>query len=560
MNKVFFGDCRESMRKMIADGIRVQMCVTSPPYFGLRDYGHPGQIGLEATSAEFLAAMVEVFGLVREVLADDGVLFLNLGDTYSTGVANVTDLLKRELERGVIFYGSADPRGRSAERINVLVYDKRAPNLIFKPLFAAERVSIKQGQHDLSEIGGSFNAPVECFSSCTFGFACPDDSDTQLLVNLPEYVGIIIAAGDLRTDAALRKTIALTVKDRKASLSIEISAEPIAEGIASSVPRLDTVTFNAETKSISEVDSVNDAVSLLDRSNLSASDCCDFAVREARPEKLFLTLHDGADICFVGVGHLFLLDVGLTPYSTLLVKAQQSFNENKPKQELGIPEMVKRALMRDGWICRQTIIWHKPNPMPESVRDRCTKAHEYLFLLTKSEKYYYDQDAILEPVSVNTHARLSQDVQNQIGSERANGGAKTNGNMKAVCRKVYPGNGVGFGHGIDLKDRNRGRVKNNESFDSAMAIMPDKRNKRSVWTIPTERYSEAHFATFPQALVEPCILAGSRPGDIVFDPFFGSGTVGQVAQALGRQWIGCELNPDYEPLQLKRTAQGGLML
>lgn len=172
-------------------------------------------------------------------------------------------------------------------------------------------------------------------------------------------------------------------------------------------------------------------------------------------------------------------------------------------------------------------------------------------------------------------------MQDQIGSERGNVGAKTNGNMKAVGRqswngssfdkgktgevmitrggkKVYPGTGVGFGHGYD--EKTKPRVKNNESFDTAMAIMPEKRNKRSVWTIPTESYSEAHFATFPRALVEPCILAGSRLGDIVFDPFLGSGTTAQVAQHLGRNWIGCELNPDYVELQRDRTRQGGLML
>lgn len=196
----------------------------------------------------------------------------------------------------------------------------------------------------------------------------------------------------------------------------------------------------------------------------------------------------------------------------------------------------------------------------------------YLFLLTKSERYHFDQEAILEPVSPNTHARLAQDVQNQVGSSRANGGAKTNGNMKAVGRKQnIP---AGWATGTDRKhDELEGRysskrkaapegsgTKNNASFDAAMAIMPAMRNKRSVWTIPTESYSEAHFATFPQALVEPCILAGSRPGDIVFDPFLGSGTVAQVAQRLGRHWVGCELNPEYLELQRDRTRQRGLVL
>lgn len=211
----------------------------------------------------------------------------------------------------------------------------------------------------------------------------------------------------------------------------------------------------------------------------------------------------------------------------------------KPKDLIGIPWRVALALQDAGWYLRQDIIWHKPNPMPESVTDRCTKAHEYLFLLTKSEKYYFNQKAILEPVSPNTHARLSQNVQDQIGSARANGGdgAKSNGNMKAVGRKFDPAPGN----------------KNNPSFDAAMAVMPEERNKRSVWTIATAPYSAAHFATFPPDLIRPCILAGSRPGDTVLDPFGGSGTVGQVALELARSALLCELNPDYIPLIQQRT-------
>ena len=316
----FLGDCRASMRQMIAGGYAgsIQCIVTSPPYWGLRDYGVAGQIGQEPTLLEFLDNMVEVFDLCRELLADDGTLWMNMGDSYAS-----------------------------------------------------------------------------------------------------------------------------------------------------------------------------------------------------RNEGL------------------------------------------KPKDLVGQPWRLAFALQDAGWYLRQDIIWHKPNPMPESVRDRCTKAHEYLFLLTKSERYYFDQDAILEPCSPSTRARLAQDVAAQIGSERANGGAKTNGNMKAVARKIYPGTGVGFGRGYDKEAKPR--VKNNASMDAALAIMPDKRNKRSVWTVPTESYSEAHFATFPRALVEPCILAGSRPGDVVFDPFLGSGTTAQVAQQLGRHWLGCELNPAYVDLQRDRTRQAGMV-
>jgi DNA modification methylase len=202
----------------------------------------------------------------------------------------------------------------------------------------------------------------------------------------------------------------------------------------------------------------------------------------------------------------------------------------KPKDLVGIPWMLAFALRADGWYLRQEIIWEKPNPMPESVTDRCTKAHEQIFLLTKNSRYYFDQEAILEDVSPGTHARLSQNVEAQIGSERANGGQKTNGNMKAVGRKLAE---AGSG------------TKNNTSFDAAMAVMPDKRNKRSVWTVATEAFSEAHFATFPQELIKPCILAGCPAGGVVLDPFAGSLTTMQVASKLNCKSIGIELNSDY---------------
>lgn len=337
VNKCHFGDVRTVLKQMIADGIRVNTIVCSPPYWGLRDYGHAGQIGLEPSLPEFLAVLVEVFDLCRQVLADDGTAWVNMGDSYAAN------------------------RGTQPAPTNT--------------------------RNKTGHVGGQ-----------------------SIPVNL------------------------------------------------------------------------------------------------------------------------------------------------KPKDMVGQPWRLAFALQDAGWWLRQDIIWAKPNPMPESIKDRCTKAHEYLFLLAKSERYYFDQEAILEKVSAGTHARLAQDIQNQVGSVRANGGAKTNGNMKAVAR------GVGWGHGSDADQRGRGRVKNNDSFNEAMAIMPTMRNRRSVWTIPTESYSGAHFATYPRALVEPCILAGCPVGGIVLDPFFGSGTTGQVAQNLGRRFIGIEINRDNEPLQRERLSQPGLDL
>ncbi|OXJ20277.1 site-specific DNA-methyltransferase [Burkholderia sp. AU6039] len=310
------GDCRDLMRAMIADGVRVQTIVTSPPYWGLRDYGVDGQIGLEPTLREFISTMVDVFDLARQLLAADGIAWVNMGDGY----------------------------------------------------------------------------------------------------------------------------------------------------IAS------------------------------------------------RPDGI------------------------------------------KPKELTGQPWRLAFALQDAGWYLRQDIVWHKPNPMPESVRNRCTKAHEYLFLLSKSEKYFYDFDAMQEPVSGTAHARGSG--VNPKAREPAGWDTGPGGHREKAGR--YAGTGVGFGRGYDAVAKPR--AKQNASFSGSVNEQVTTRNRRSVWTIPTQAFDGAHFATFPEALVEPCVLAGSRPGDVVFDPFFGSGTTGQVAQRLGRRFLGCELNPEYEALQRDRLRQPSLML
>lgn len=218
----------------------------------------------------------------------------------------------------------------------------------------------------------------------------------------------------------------------------------------------------------------------------------------------------------------------------------------KPKDMVGIPWRVAFALQADGWYLRSDIIWSKPNPMPESVTDRPTKAHEYVFLLTKSARYCYDAEAITEPVSPNTNARVSQNLAAQIGSHRANGGSKTNGPMKAVVRgkTVEPGQGI----------------KNNTSMAGALSMPVLRRNARTVWEIPTQPYSGAHFATFPRELPKRCIRAGCPVDGVVLDPFAGSGTTLAVARDLGRKSIGIELNSEYVRLIEKRCGQLALEL
>jgi len=312
MIEILEGDCIERLRGMPDQSVNT--CVTSPPYFGLRDYGHEGQIGLEPTPEEYVRRMVDVFREVRRVLRDDGTLWLNLGDSYARQAG---DDSTKATDTG---FGEGRGTGRTGKS-----------HLLFKT---------------------GNNRPPE----------------------------------------------------------------------------------------------------------------------------------------------------GL-----------------KPKDLIGIPWRVAFALQSDGWYLRQDIIWNKPNPMPESVRDRCTKAHEYIFLMAKSERYYFDSDAIEEPA---IHA----------------GKIVTNNNGKNGKMGDFGATRGGF-----LKD---GGV-----------LVKDTRNKRSVWTVTTKPYKGAHFATFPPNLIEPCILAGCPQDGTVLDPFGGSGTTGVVAKKHGRKAVLIELNPTYAEMARVRIAE-----
>lgn len=299
----------------------IQCCVTSPPYWGLRDYGAEGQLGLEKTPEEYVKKIVAGFSEVKRVLKDDGVLWLNLGDTYSSSGAK----------------GTGGSKGKQATNIGSY----------FK---------------DIAENGRTTN------------------------------------------------------------------------GI-------------------------------------------------------------------------------------------------EPKNLVGIPWRVAFALQAEGWYLRQDIIWHKPNPMPESVTDRCTKSHEYIFLLTKSARYYYNQDAIKED-SVDPESYSGRRVRN------------------APTMALH-----------DIKNlKNAGSIQENGKLTSGQVY--ELRNKRSVWSITTKPYKEAHFATFPQEIPRLCISAGSKKGDIILDPFNGAGTTGLVAAMLDREYIGIELNPEYIKIAEERigryTQQGKL--
>ena len=219
-----------------------------------------------------------------------------------------------------------------------------------------------------------------------------------------------------------------------------------------------------------------------------------------------------------------------------IIKKTPLSGKLKPKDLIGVPWRVAFALQDDGWYLRQDIIWNKPNVMPEAVKDRCTKSHEYIFLLSKSKNYYFDNEAIKEEASTFEN-RPHGIVRNRVYEY----GSKLNAmNPKYNMRRDDKRDAIKHSH--PQKRLNR----KDSSYDIT------KRNKRDVWTVNTRPYTEAHFAAFPPALIQPCILAGSREGDIILDPFFGSGTVAEVAALFNRNWIGIDINEEYAPLYKKR--------
>lgn len=242
----------------------------------------------------------------------------------------------------------------------------------------------------------------------------------------------------------------------------------------------------------------------------------------------------------------------------------------KPKDLVGIPWRMAFALQADGWYLRSDIIWAKPNPMPESVTDRPTKAHEYIFLLTKREQYYYDADAIKEPAqyfgATGVDASGSKDAGNYDGKNSykvpsvwmtGKGAHTSKRGYFTDQRKPLPDTQENLGK---FRDKRRGHSRRHAGFNSRWDDMEKSeqcggmRNKRSVWTVGTSPFPEAHFVTYPPALIKPCILAGSAGGDIVLDPFMGAGTTALVAAELGRNYLGVELNPTYAAMAERRIA------
>jgi DNA modification methylase len=464
--RVLVGDVRDKLAELPAGS--VQCCVTSPPYFGLRDYGVAGQIGLERTPAEFVSEMVNLFRLVREAMREDGTLWLNLGDSYAGYWGD-----KKARDEGRA--SSADTNGWT-----------NGFNMNARPQFDHLRGA---GLKPKDLIGIPWRV--------------------ALALQQPYYAGTIKHVEDrVWLAAMLDAEGCLFIHKRKAGQHNGQGYYRQNDNFAPGVEICNT--------SLAVVERIHQIVG-------KGSICTSEKGRHGRKQTLYrwnLRTTESREFVRELYPHL----IAKRQQARLLCGCPSSGEQAEAAHaaliglhngiESDVDAPAPTSLFTPGWYLRSDVIWAKSNPMPESVTDRPTKSHEYVFLLTKAERYYYDAEAIAEE---------------GIKPAGANGSF---GNKDAAARRV---------------SELTGNMRNGVEY-----LVNGKRNARSVWTINTAPYPEAHFATFPEALPERCIKAGSKEGDTVLDPFCGSGTTGAVSMRLGRHFVGIELNPAYAELSRKR--------
>jgi DNA modification methylase len=452
----------------------VHCCVTSPPYWALRDYGVSGQLGLEPTPEEYVSNMVQVFREVKRVLRDDGVVFLNLGDSYfsTSGQTGRNDGGRPEKGRGWAEY--------DIKRTKI----SRASAQRAKPCDTSGKAPVDYQDHDCL-CGSLCDA---CRRAYRIGKSHNDNQRVPMLSVLPSE----------------------TSRERTEEQTDHLPTSDSMHQEDHSVPAI----LDSENTQDHEAEQL--PASLVSRTGEFSQQFQDKSSRASIPT---------AAVCQL-CGRSFVR----SSLACECKKVSRSANHLKPKDLVGIPWRVAFALQADGWYLRSDIIWSKPNPMPESVTDRPTKAHEYIFLLSKSEKYYYDQDAIREPYKTTDDHR---------GSAKWVQGWASEGDHTAVAHNTPQSH-----HGSKFPSGKKAIAHDNIGI-GPRKDHPGGRNRRTVWEIATEPTPFAHFATFPRALVEPCIKAGCPAGGIVLDPFAGSGTTGIVARQHGRRFVGLDLSLSY---------------
>ncbi len=452
---LYVGDVRDVLKTLPAES--VDCIVTSPPYWGLRDYGATGQLGLEPTPEEYVANMVEVFREVRRVLRADGTCWVNLGDSYASSGGQGEE-------------GSSDGdtgRGPRGPRIRAGLKPK---DLVGIPWLVARAL---QEPYYMGEIR--------------------DERERIWLAAMVEAEGCLYIhkrkVGQSNGQGYERKNATYG-----AGLEVASTDRVIAERCLA-IAGKGSICEQSEGRR-----------QTIYRWTLRSNECRSI-IRELYPH-------------FVAKHHEARLLLGCPSSGDKAEAAHESLKALHNGGEATIDFPAPDLLYEPGWYLRADIVWSKSNPMPESVTDRPTKAHEYVFLLTKSPRYFFDQEAVREP------------GHNWGPRDRSNAKHNTEG-FRAAGQPPHTG--------LTNGDATAGR------------------NIRSVWEIGTQPFSEAHFATYPEALVERCLKAGCSEGGTALDPFLGSGTTALVARRLGRKCIGIELNPTYAELAAKRLSQLSLL-
>lgn len=474
INKIIEGDCLKSLREMPDKS--VNCCITSPPYYGLRDYGNEGQIGLEETPEQFVEQLVQVFREVKRILKDDGTLWLNLGDSYATG----TSSMRKQGNKG-LGLSKATAAARDINRIPN-PEGMKTKDLIGIPWMVAK--ALQQPYYT-----GKIKSEKD-----RIWLAAMIDGEGCMFIHKRK-------SGTNNHSKYKKKDGSVSEYSRKndtygAGLEVANTHRSIVDRCMEITGVGSICTVERETK-------LKNRNIPLHRWNVRSNECR-WIIEEIYPY-------------LVGKKHEARLLLNCPSSGDVADKCHEGLKLLHNGKEVDIDFKEPKSLYEQGWWLRQDLIWHKLNPMPESVTDRCTKAHEYIFLLSKSKQYYFDNDAIRGPI------------------------------------KLTEGDTVRFRErktSSPFGNRDEDTQQREVKYDEIKGA-----NKRSVWTVNTKPYSGAHFATFPEELITDCIKAGCPENGIVLDPFGGAGTTAVVARKLNRNYLLCELNPDYIKIAENRLIQ-----